>query len=107
MSVTLGLDITFELFSFIYPLFCRILRPGESAVTVFDVITEFFEDLWEDWFTSRTTYLRIFKKRSLRNLISKFRRKREVVLPSLGVAGEIVNDLANTAINTATVLKYQ
>ena len=33
--------------------------------------------------------------------------KRDVYLPSFGIAGEIVNDIANTFINTATVWKYQ
>jgi hypothetical protein len=33
--------------------------------------------------------------------------KRDIVLPSFGIAGEIVNDMANSAINAATVWKYQ
>ena len=33
--------------------------------------------------------------------------KRDIILPSFGTAGDIVNDLANTLINTATVWKYQ
>merc|ERR1719266_2054992 len=39
-----------------------VLRPGESNVTIFDVIGDFFEDLWDNLWNSRTTYLRIFKR---------------------------------------------
>lgn len=46
-----------------------ILRPGESTVTMFDVVQEFFTDLWDNWFGERSSsnwnYLRILKKRSL------------------------------------------
>lgn len=46
-----------------------ILRPGESTVTMFDVVQEFFVDLWDNWFGERSSsnwnYLRILKKRSL------------------------------------------
>lgn len=46
-----------------------ILRPGESTVTMFDVVQEFFADLWDNWFGERSSsnwnYLRILKKRSL------------------------------------------
>ena len=86
----------------------RILRPGESTVTMFDVVQEFFTDLWDNWFGERSSsnwnYLRILKKRSLQQ---KQVNKRDIVLPSFGIAGEIVNDMANSAINAATVWKYQ
>ena len=86
----------------------RILRPGESTVTMFDVVQEFFTDLWDNWFGERSSsnwnYLRILKKRSLQH---KQVNKRDIVLPSFGIAGEIVNDMANSAINAATVWKYQ
>lgn len=46
-----------------------ILRPGESTVTMFDVVQEFFVDMWDNWFGERSSsnwnYLRILKKRSL------------------------------------------
>ena len=73
---------------------------------MFDVVVEFFEDLVNNWFggESRSKFLYpILKKRSLRNQVNK----RDIVLPSFGVAGEIVNDMANTVINVATVWKYQ
>ena len=75
---------------------------------MFDVVQEFFSDLWNSWFggESRSKFLYpILKKRSLRNKIKV--NKRDIVLPSFGIAGEIVNDMANTAINVATVWKYQ
>lgn len=59
-------------------------------------------------------YLRIWK-RSLDEIerrkrykvnISKI-TKREVILPSFGIAGDIVNDMATTLINVATIWKYQ
>ena len=80
----------------------------------------FWTNLWHK------SNIRIYK-RSLRNL-RKFKEirqrrnlqkvvnyqknyqkitKRDIVLPSFGTAGDIVNDMANTLINTATVWKYQ
>ena len=32
---------------------------------------------------------------------------REIELPSYGVVGDVVNDIANTVLNTATVWMYQ
>ena len=79
------------------------------------------ENFWSNlWHKSN---IRIYK-RSLRNLIRQKRNlqkvitnnyqknyqkitKRDIVLPSFGTAGDIVNDMANTLINTATVWKYQ
>ena len=83
-----------------------VLRPGESTVTIFDVIaetvTDFFGNLWNGFWNSRMGYIRIYK----RSLARKVNR-REVVLPELGTAGEIVNDMARSLINTATLWKYK
>ena len=56
-------------------------------------------------------HLRIYK-RSLLQLPNKHKQvititKRDIKLPSFGDFGDIVNDMANTLINTATVWKYQ
>ena len=144
-------------------MFYRTLRPGESTVTFWDVVGDWFEDFFAGFWgssesekkrnsgsptqaTSSTnsnenfwsnlwhkSNIRIYK-RSLRNLIRQKRNlqkvidvintttnnnyqknyyyqkiitKRDIVLPSFGTAGDIVNDMANTLINTATVWKYQ
>ena len=84
---------------------------------------DYIEDLWDNLFGEGSRHLlRIYKrsvplnrdkkmlKKLLRNLrsLNQHRRKvRDVYLPSFGIAGEIVNDVANTFINTATVWKYQ
>ena len=98
--------------------------PGTSKLSIFDVMFDYIEDLWDNLFGEGSKhFLRIYKrslplkkdrkllKTILRNLrILNHRRrkvKRDVYLPSLGIAGEIVNDVANTFINTATVWKYQ
>ena len=104
-------------------------RDGDtSQVSVFDVIGKFLGNVWESFFGEGSrNLLRIYKrdltsmnksreKAMLKNVakmldrILRLRRrkvKRDVYLPSFGIAGEIVNDLANTLINTATVWKYQ
>ena len=88
--------------------FYRLLKPGTSTVSFFDVVQNFFTDLWDGWFggeaSSRWNHIRIFKKkRSLQKKVNK----RDIILPSFGIAGDIVNDMANTLINVATVWKYQ
>ena len=117
-------------------LFYRPSEGGTSKITFFDVIGDFFEGVWESFFGEgtrgllRTGMLRIYKRDTMRNrmrrsdkesemlqniarilkqVLKLHRRKvkRDVYLPSFGIAGEIVNDIANTFINTATVWKYQ
>ena len=108
---------------------------GTSKISIFDVIGDFFEGVWESFFGEgtrsllRSGMLRIYKRdttqnrmrrsdetemlqniaRLLKQVLELHRRKvkRDVYLPSFGIAGEIVNDIANTFINTATVWKYQ
>ena len=76
------------------------------------------------WNPIRQPYIQLYKrslsprqKRAVRKIVRRFKRsgviskavgtKREIILPSFGIAGDIVNDMANTLINTATVWKYQ
>jgi len=44
-----------------------LLKPGTSTVTFFDVVTDFFTDLWDNFFgeasSSRWNHVRIFKKK--------------------------------------------
>ena len=57
-------------------------------------------------------YIRLWK-RSLDERRKRYKvniskiTKREVILPSFGIAGDIVNDMATTLINVATIWKYQ
>ena len=80
---------------------------------------DYVSDLWDNLFGEGSKhFLRIYKrslplnkdKKLLKKILRNLRRrkvKRDVYLPSFGIAGEIVNDVANTFINTATVWKYQ
>lgn len=81
-------------------------------MTIFDVISDWFENLVSGFFsaTQRTggVAIRIFKKRSTADADKQVNSNaRDIVLPSMGTAGEIVNDMANSLINAATVWKYQ
>ena len=80
---------------------------------------DYVSDLWDNLCGEGSKhFLRIYKrslplnkdKKLLKKILRNLRRrkvKRDVYLPSFGIAGEIVNDVANTFINTATVWKYQ
>jgi hypothetical protein len=85
-------------------LFCSVLQPGTSDVTLFDVIERWFEDLFTGLFASsrRMAEIRIYKRSAEKKV-----NKRDIMLPSFGTAGEIVNDMAISVINAATVWKYQ